>query len=268
MRIDCSEFSGFPLFIDPEMNEISVAKPFQMHKTGRTSLQLQSVLRDPTAALPERELYTNYLFDLFPPKETELLKKHNLTYSLVYMPPSLVGKEFVKTMGHYHPPVPGTNLGFPEVYTQYFGELILLLQKVDQQKPNIVLDFSVIHLTPGVSVIIPPDYAHVLVNASSKPALMAGLYGDQTSFKPDYVPIIDNQGLAYYLIANQTEISVEPNPKYDEVPDLIWRNDLTGTVFQSLDPGIPMWSSYMNNPDQYAFLTDPNLLNQKYGSRA
>ena len=57
--------------------------------------------------------------------------KRRLTRSesptLACFSPSLkIGREFVKTQGHYHPAMPGTTIQYPEVYSHLFGEIYLL----------------------------------------------------------------------------------------------------------------------------------------------
>ena len=43
----------------------------------------------------------------------------------------MLGSEYVKTVGHYHPPVPGTDVSYPEIYQVLDGSATYLLQKVE-----------------------------------------------------------------------------------------------------------------------------------------
>jgi glucose-6-phosphate isomerase, archaeal len=265
MKMNLQSTTGFSIWFDPETLEVTAGDGFELKSVSRNVGQLSDVLCYPEEADSTRELYRNYLLEKIPAKEEKILSIFNLSYSFVMMPPLKVGCEYVKTKGHYHPPIPGTNLGFPEVYTQLYGTLVLLLQKASSEDRYKVSDFSAIDMTPGTVVTIPPDYAHVLINKSNEPALMAGLYGSQKTFKPDYTPIEQMHGLAYYLFEERSEVKIEPNRKYKGVPPFRWVSNLKSTLFESVDNGKPVWKSYMDNPDLYSFLTNPEAVQQKFG---
>jgi glucose-6-phosphate isomerase len=264
MKMNLQNTTGFSIWFDPDSLEVTAGDGFELKSVSRNAGQLSGVLCFPEEVASTRELYRNYLLEKIPGNEEKILSIYNLSYSFVMIPPLKVGCEYVKTNGHYHPPIPGTNLGFPEVYTQLYGNLVLLLQKASFEDRHKVSDFAAINMVPGTVVIIPPDYAHVLINTSNEPALMAGLYGSQTSFKPDYVPIEQLHGLAYYLFDENGKIKVEPNLNYKNVPSFRWVSNLQSTPFEPVDNGKPVWKSYMNHPDLYAFLTKPEAAQQKF----
>ncbi|MDK2834979.1 MAG: glucose-6-phosphate isomerase, archaeal, partial [Methanolobus sp.] len=69
-----------------------------------------------------RKLYRNS-------SEQELISKHRLSYDITVIPPRMLGREYVKTAGHYHPHVPGSELSYTEVYQVLEGKATYLLQK-------------------------------------------------------------------------------------------------------------------------------------------
>jgi glucose-6-phosphate isomerase len=265
MKIDLFTTSGLPIFFDTDNLEVIADGGYKLEAVSRTVGQLSKVLRFPFEKEPPTEIYRNYLFEQMPEHERQVLAKYNLSYSMVMMPPGIIGSEYAKTMGHYHPPVPGTNLGFPEVYTQLCGTLVLLMQKTAPEKRGDVEEFIAVKMTPGTIVTIPPEYAHVLVNISDEPGLMAGLYGSQTSFKPDYMPVESRKGLAYYLLDESGKLVIEPNAIYLNPPAFQWISDLNNTQFKPVDGEKPVWTSYMENPDLYAFLTQSSALVERFG---
>jgi len=110
-----------------------------------------------------------------------------------------------------------------------------------------------------VSVMIPPDYAHVLINPTEEVALMAGLYC--AAFKPDYAEVIARRGLAYYLLQGDGGVVVEPNPRYRNAPPLQRPTSLLGTIFEPPDASdTPLWRSFMDDPERYAFLARPDAV--------
>ena len=48
---------------------------------------------------------------------------------------------------------------------------------------------------------------------------------------------------------------IEPNPHYVDVPPLGILENQAGTPFATEEPGKPLWTSFTENPDRYAFLT-------------
>ena len=157
------------------------------------------------------ELYYMYR-DMYKTKaESNIIKKHNLRYDITVIPPGMLGREYMKTAGHYHPKVPGTDISYTEVYQVLEGEATYLLQKTDGGK---VTDVVVIKAQAGDNVIIPPDYGHITINASDKALKMANwVCGD---FASVYEPIKELAGGAYYLL----DTGFIQNPKYDDVPPI------------------------------------------------
>lgn len=266
MRVDLTRLAGFKLFLDLSNLEIETGDGVVLRRVNRTAGELGSVLLSPGQVAPKTELYRNYLLEEAPQDARQALTRYGLDFSLVLMPPMRVGREFVKTMGHYHPPIPCTNLGFPEVYAQLCGRLLLLLQKRCPTNLDHVEDCVLVEMTPWSVITLPPDYAHVLVNASDEPGLMAGLYANQQSFKPDYTPIKNNRGLAYYVVAQGRQVGIEPNLNYASVPPLRRLTELRGTPFAPVEPNMALWQSLLRRPELYAFLSQPDAAKRRFSA--
>jgi glucose-6-phosphate isomerase len=83
-------------------------------------------------------------------------EKNEIRYDITVIPPNLLGKEFVKTKGHYH-------IGnFGELYKVLAGEGIFLMQKKD------LSDVYFVRAKRGDFVKIPPNYGHTIINPSGK----------------------------------------------------------------------------------------------------
>jgi glucose-6-phosphate isomerase len=159
----------------------------------------------------ERELYYMYRDLALSRSDHEIIKEHHLRYDITIIPSGMLGKEYVKTFGHYHPSVPGTDLSYPELYEVLNGEACYLLQKKESET---VSDVVMIQASAGDKVIIPPSYGHVTINNSNKELKMANWVSDD--FSSVYEPYIEKHGAAYYLI----EDGPIPNPYYGDVPEV------------------------------------------------
>ena len=261
--IDLSEIAGFPLFFNPGTLDVTSADSLRFETTTRRVVDLSEVLQSPGELSANKILY--YTLETLPvdPEVRSVLDRSSLIYGLVLLPALTIGREYVKTHGHYHPPVPGGRHEFPEVYTQLYGKLLLLLQKRRESDPDQLEDCAIAVMTPGYKITIPPGYAHVLINPTHEPALMAGLYG--RNFKPDYAPVRSRHGLAYFVLDQDGSMQIQKNQNYSLAPELRWLVSLDGTPFEPPDPGLPMWSAYFANPDKYTFLTEPEAVLAKFG---
>lgn len=255
MAVDLSPYTGFPLRFDPASLAVETPDSIVFERKIRRAGEVLDMLRDPQAAAPETGLYHLFYPRRLPVDVQSQLDRYDLTYSLVLMPPQHIGGEYVKTAGHYHPPIPGSHLTYPEVYTQLYGTLHLMLQRRDPDRPASALDCRIVVMKPGFSITIPPDYAHVLINTTDQPALMAGLYGRQ--FKPDYGFVREQRGLAYYVVAGPDGPQFERNTRYQHAPPLEPLAEIACTPFAYDDPGVPVWTSFLADTSRYAFLTRP-----------
>ena len=153
--------------------------------------------------------------------------------------------------------MPGSVIGYPEVYTHYFGELYLYAQRRHNGETPALDDCVLYRMKPGRSIMIPPGYAHILINPSDTPALMGGLYSPDAIH--EYGPIREMGGAAYYLLDDAGPERVVPNPRYSSFPPLRQIDDLAGTRFAPPDDQHPLWAAFTADPQRYAFITDPEM---------
>lgn len=151
-----------------------------------------------------RNLYRNS-------SEHEIISKHNLSYDITVIPPRMLGREYVKTAGHYHPHVPGIKLSYTEVYQVLEGKATYLLQK---QEGDRITDVMVYNAEKGDCVLIPPGYGHITINATGETLKMANwVYRDFSSI---YDTIKELSGGAYYLLVD----GFVRNDHYQHVPPI------------------------------------------------
>jgi glucose-6-phosphate isomerase len=137
------------------------------------------------------ELYYMYR-DLFLSKaDRDRLLDQGLRYDITIIPPNMLGIEYIKTAGHYHPMPSGGLVSYPEIYEVLEGEALYLLQKRD------LSDVVAVNAFVGDKVIIPPDFGHVTINRSNKTLKMANLVA--RDFSSIYEPYREKGGGAYYF---------------------------------------------------------------------
>jgi len=263
LNIDLSQYTGFPLSFDPESMEIHTAEGIRFVREARYRLEMAPVLAP--AALTQAELEAQAPFEGSPVHYwnlkleqagafTSLFDRRRLTIGLVLLPPGQVGGEFIKTHGHYHSPIPGSAIGFPEVYTHYFGTLYLLLQRRAHPEAPEPDDCVLYEMQPGKSILIPPGYAHIIINPSSQPGMIAGLYSLDSIH--EYALIDRMGGAAYYVLERDGQECTVPNPRYTNPAPLRRLSDLEGTAFAPPEASLPLWTSFVQDPQRYDFLFD------------
>ncbi|MFH1190810.1 MAG: phosphoglycerate kinase [Candidatus Omnitrophota bacterium] len=155
-------------------------------------------------------------------KIAELIKQKKIRadVTLILSSPK-IGKELMKTAGHYHPALddpnrqdpkaPGIKDSFTEVYVVLEGEAIYYLQKID--KDGNVVDAVQIHAKKGDIVPIPSTYGHITINPSPDKVLkMMNWVSDE--FTSIYPAIRDMKGGAYYFLEEDGKIIPVLNPEY------------------------------------------------------
>jgi len=263
MKTDLSSVSGFPLSFDPDSLRVESGGGMVFTTIPRKASELSDVLLDPGAVPDDTVVYSLVQLVRAPAPSMDQMERLGLAFSIVMIPPRRIGREYVKTRGHYHPLVPGTELAYPEVYTHYYGKLLLLLQRRSGDDPSVLDDCVLVELRPGVTLTIPPGYAHVLLNPTDAPAAMAGLYG--AHFEQDAGPIRRLRGMAYYVVDRDGSPAVEANPRYPYAPQLRVVSTNLRTPFDPPHPDQPLWEGFQTHPDDYAFLTQPDALIRYYG---
>jgi len=174
------------------------------HYAARTHEKMQEVLLHPEAPGPAVHYY--------------MIRGGKDQRNVTVWEPGLVGDEYIKTYGHYH-------IGeLDETYWILLGEGIILKQKMGET-PDVVEQFSVIPVTAGDEVYMPPGHGHLAVNtgktyfvtADDSPVHFddpdpAGLPGHA-----DYEPVKKMRGFAYYVVEHDGKPALVRNPLYKEI---------------------------------------------------
>ena len=179
----------------------------------------------------------------------EVIKTNHLRYDITVIPPGMLGSEYTKTLGHYHPQVPGTDVSYPEIYQVLEGSATYLLQKVEHENEDVVLDVAVITAEKGDLILIPPGYGHVTINASERTLEMANWVC--RDFSSIYEPIKRLCGASYFLLKD----GFAKNPLYKDVPPIRYLKPLAHNDF-GLSSRENMYE-LVHNIEKLKFLTSP-----------
>ena len=174
---------------------------------------IKEVLYDPGILRKEGDSPIYYMYrDLaLSRKDRDVLLENDLRYDITVIPPRMIGPEYIKTLGHMHPKVPGTFFSYTEIYEVLEGEAHYLLQKMEDER---VVDVVLIEAGKHDKIVIPPNYGHITINPSNKELKMANLVS--RSFKSVYDLYVQKRGGAYY----ELKTGLAKNQSYGAVPEI------------------------------------------------
>ncbi len=132
----------------------------------------------------------------------------DLRYDITVLPYRRLGREHVKTFGHYHNRALNGR-PYPEIYEVLSGKAMFVLQKPESPE---IEDLIVIEVHEGESLLVPPGYGHVTVNPGGGTLIYANLV--YKLVRGDYTLFRRLRGAAVYL----TTSGVLENPMYSRVP--------------------------------------------------
>ena len=186
-------------------------------------------------------------------EDANKIKERDLRYDITIIPPRTLGREFIKTAGHYHPRVPGSTLTYPEIYEVLEGEAHYLLQKREVlHRIERITDVIFVIARSGDKVIIPPQYGHVTINPSTQVLKMANWVA--RTFSSIYEPYKQHGGAAYFEL---TTGAITKNERYKEVPPLrILQPEDTWIKEMGLRKQVEMYQ-LLQEPEKLAFLLQP-----------
>lgn len=228
------------MLTDYDFSKVSTA-----HSTRKIK-DMTDVLMDQTwVTQPDRVLYDMYREVHLSEEELQKMRSIRLRYDITVIPAGMIGPEYVKTAGHYHPCPENCKemLSYPEVYQVIRGTATYLLQKND------LSDFIIVKAKEGDVVLIPPNYGHVTVNADNEKLVMANWVSD--AFSSEYEPVRDKGGLAYYI----TEDGIIQNKNYENPPPISYGKPKSYPKVD-LYSGIDMYG-LVNDFEKLDFLTNP-----------
>ena len=263
MVIDLEKISGLPIQLKDTIcdgQKVWKLTSDIVPKPGKRTLDdIRPMLLDYSISEPEI-LYYMYR-DVKCPDNVNVIERWGLRYDISIFFPYKLGKEYMKTSGHYHPYVYDNRLiGFPEVYEVIHGEALFLLQKPNNvwgDKGEVQIEDAItLIVKQGQKAIMPPNYGHIAINRSTTEPLVTSNWV-AAAFSSTYWSVERHKGGAYYFLENE-----EPKPNDYYITGNHWLPPLRWFQAQDLPQfGLtqdkPMYKSFLDNPHQFMFLRYP-----------
>ncbi|MFH1655411.1 MAG: glucose-6-phosphate isomerase family protein [Candidatus Omnitrophota bacterium] len=245
--IDLSTMSGLPIKKDDQFHLVFQDGLPKVEAAVRTIEQMKDVLLDKSLKEP-KELYYMYR-DVAFDKDRDAEKKNQLRYDITIIKPDMLGKELMKTAGHYHPG------NYPELYEVISGEAWCIQQKPSKDDYKKIEDVIWVKAKTGDKIICLPGYGHILINPSKTESLITSNWVG-TKFSSDYSLYKEGQGAAYLFIEETGKLKIEKNKFFTEVVAI--RKVVPGAKIErfGLESGKPIYP-LINSPERLRFLNYP-----------
>lgn len=245
--VDLEKQSGLPILLDDEI--IKPKEGFGLPKPAFRKLEeMKSVIMS-GSELTGPEICYSMFRGVTKPEDEKIFEKYNVRYDITVVLAGTIGKEFIKTVGHYHSKKEGTDIYYPEIYEVIHGKAHYLFQKVEGDK---VPDVKIIEANEGDKVIIPPGYGHIAINPGKETLVEADI--QSLNIVPNYWDVEEEHGECFYELGTSEWVKNE-NYENSFEPKLI-KAENTKDVF-GVNNGRPMYSDFISNPKKYNFLENP-----------
>jgi glucose-6-phosphate isomerase len=181
----------------------------------RFALDLKPVLAYPDELhenFPAYEMFRNIYFSK---ADRDKILENSVRYDLTFTTHGKIGKEYIKTYGHYHPEVE-KGLTYPELYEILEGKAYFVLQKPGKSSEEIE-DVIIVEAKEGDKIIVPPNYGHVMINPTDKNLKSCNWV--YSKFSSIYNPYTKMRGAAYYLTEDgwiRNERYRSPKPRFSK----------------------------------------------------
>jgi glucose-6-phosphate isomerase len=247
--VSLKKTSGLDLSLDTQSCHLSFGKELVAPMPAIRSLeQMQEVLLDPDIKNPQ-ELYYMYR-DVHILKDTQLLKENKLRYDVTVIKPDCLGRELMKTAGHYHEGI------FGELYEVLEGRAFCLLQKPDPGDYRTILDVILVEAKAGQKIVIPPGYGHILVNPG--PGCLVTSNWVSSAFTSQYELYKVARGAAYYLVSVKDKLEFTKNPFFKQLPEIIFAQPAKRIDKFGLEDNTPIYPLVSSDADKLKFLNYPD----------
>ncbi len=183
----------------------------------------------------------------------ELIQRFLLWGAVAYAA-GLLGEEPVRSQGHVHAIAPHCGWSTPELFEIWEGRAIVYAQQSDGDNPGKCI---AVEARPGDQVVVPPGWAHCVINAGITSRLVFGaLCERQYAFVYDGVRA--HGGLAWFPVVKEQTIEWEANPRYTQS-----KLDVRGPrpyPELGLDSATAIYRQFELNPERVQWVSEPGRL--------
>lgn len=190
----------------------------------------------------------------------EELRRRFLLYGVVAYACGTLGQEPVRSQGHIHAPAPHSGWSTPELFEIWEGQAIIYAQATAEDDPGRCI---AVEAGPGDQVVVPPGWAHCVINAGSDSRMVFGALCER-QYGFEYDKVRAHGGLAWFPLMRDGHIEWQANPRYRS-SSLEVRKPRSYPEL-GLDASIPLYRQFEIDPERVQWISDPARLTSLWKS--
>jgi glucose-6-phosphate isomerase len=261
--IDLKATSGMPLAVDDSRPDLPLILDGGLRpgrREDRALDELRPTLANPTANGPDPAYFMHRGIGRLSALAANGGRIYNWRYDVTIFPSGKYGDEYLRTIGHYHPPAKGTSTAYPEVYEVLSGTALFVLQRVDDYRAGPekvrVQDLILLRAEVGEKAMMLPGYGHWTVNVTGEPLIVSNwICGD---FASHYDSAKAARGPCCYVIAGGNGPKLSRNPLYRHPPADVKHAQTADVPELGLVAGRPIFGALLAAPSRWQYLCDPD----------
>jgi len=216
----------------------------------RALKDIRRSLRNPECEGPD-PVYS-IVMDVGRNEHREELERRMLLFGVVVYAAGQLGEEPVRSQGHIHAIAPHCGCSTPELFEIWEGRAIIYAQETANDDPGRCF---AVEANPGDKIVVPPGWAHAVINADPDNRMMFGAWCDR-QYGFVYDQIRAHHGLAWFpILGADRKIRWEINPSYRRSKLSIRRPRAYPEL--GLDPNQPMYEQFAADPDSMQWVSQP-----------
>jgi glucose-6-phosphate isomerase, archaeal len=194
-------------------------------------------------------------------EHAEELKRRMLLFGVVLYAAGKLGREPVRSQGHVHAVAPHCGWSTPELIEIWQGRAIVYLQRFVADDPGPCLAITAV---PGQIVVVPPGWAHCVMNSNPHAEMMFGAFCDR-QYAFEYTAVRARGGLSWFAqFDDQDRIEWRRNERYQ--PSALTARNARTYEELGLDPSLPIYEQFARDPQSMQWVSEPNLFRDLWPS--
>jgi glucose-6-phosphate isomerase len=184
-------------------------------------------------------------------QDADELRRRMLLFGVVVYAAGTLGEEPVRSQGHVHTVAPHCGWSTPELFEIWEGRAIIYAQESASDAAGRCI---AVEAGPGDQVVVPPGWAHAVINANPAVRMVFGAWCDR-QYGFAYEEIRAHGGLAWFPLVRGSRIEWEHNPSYRYSPLL----SRTSRAYPELGflPARPIYLQFVSDPERVQWVSDP-----------
>jgi glucose-6-phosphate isomerase len=182
------------------------------------------------------------------------LRQRMLLFGVVAYEKGRLGDEPVRSQGHVHAVAPHCGWSTPELFEIWQGNAIIYAQETTADQPGRCF---AIEANPGDKIVIPPGWAHCVINSNPETRMVFGAWCDrQYGFVYDGVRA--HRGLAWFPLLRGDGIEWQRNSSY--APSQLVRRPARSYPELGVLDSLPIYEQFARDPGRMQWVSEPALV--------